>query len=129
MNFETALERDVLVLKMLLEYVHIFYHNCSSDRGKLHKIEWDSDEGEPSILGEIEIISDHNVGCVRNCLNKNLKNKDEIINELKLKSIFDSEVLTQWIIDDSLNYKDYFAYIQSVENLRTTAIKIFKNIK
>lgn len=126
MKFDIVFERDVLVLETLLEYVNVLYQNCSSDRGKLHEIEWKSDEGEPSILGETEIISDHNVGCVRNCLNKKLKNKEEIINELKIRSIFDSEVLTQWIIDESLKYKDYFAYIQSVENLRTTAIKILK---
>jgi hypothetical protein len=116
--------RNVLIIETLLEFINVSYKNCSTDRGKLHEVEWSGSIDAPSILGELEIIADYYVGVIKSCLNKNLESKDETIRKLKQKSIFDSDVLSEWIVRDGLKYQDYFVYILAVESLRTTTIKI-----
>jgi len=121
------MKKKIALLHKLLEFINIFYQKCSTDRGELHQIEWERGDDAPSVLGEVEIITDHHVGCIRSCLLQGLRNKEETIFELESLSIFDSETLVEFIIDQSQRYEEFFSYMQSVENLRTTAIKILKN--
>ncbi len=122
-------EANSKVLKILGNFVNSTYQNCASERTKLHKTEWEHGNNLPSILGEIEVKAGTIIG-ISQCFNKEEpKQIERLIKELNSCSIYDLEIVLDWIIKDSNQYPKYLTHIQAIENLRIGTLFFFKKTR
>ena len=122
---KTSNKDHLVLLDFLLQQVNVAYQDCLSDRKMIHDIEWEEDD-KPSVLGEVEVLSDFIVGHVTRIIKckKNMSENDraEIIYDLKTSSIFGSNPIAEWIVDEATEYPMYYIYLQSIECLRVATI-------
>jgi hypothetical protein len=128
-NISKQREKNDKILELLMDHLIHLYQKCSSDRRKLHEYEWEHHETVPSILGEVEVLSDSVVGLVRSCIKKKHQNFDAVVDKLEHEYVFDKVVISDWVTHQSVSYKDFLSYLLSVELLRVTAIKMLRNEK
>jgi hypothetical protein len=114
------------MLNLLLKALEMAFSNSSMNRKSLHEIEWEMEEGHPSILGEIEIRADTVIGVARTCLKKQPKGIDELIDTLESSSVYQSEIIVNWLADNGDNFPEFMTYITAIENLRIGTITFLK---
>lgn len=113
-------------LKVLLTFLELAFTASALNRKKLHELEWQAEEGSPSVLGEIEVRADAVIGISRRCLKKHPENINELVDKLEASSIYQSEVLVGWIAAHSEDYQEFLGYIAAVENLRMGTMAFLK---
>lgn len=113
-------------LKILLKLLELALTASALNRKKLHEIEWEAEEGSPSILGEVEVRADTVIGISRTCLRKRPENINELVDTLEAGSIYQSEVLVGWIVASGDSYPEFLEYITAIENLRMGTIAFLK---
>lgn len=107
------------VLEVLLKLLDSAFSNSSSNRKRLHDIEWDEEDSSPSILGEVEIRADAVIGIARACLEKDHIDISEFIDILEANSVYGSEAIVNWVANDGGDFQEFLQYLAAVENLRT----------
>ncbi|WP_044617283.1 hypothetical protein [Gynuella sunshinyii] len=114
-------------LEVLLKFLELAFSRSANDRKRLHDIEWEAEEGAPSVLGEVEVRADAVIGIVRTHLKRQTNNIDEVVEALRAGSIYESESIVRWIASDGDNFHEFLCYIEAIENLRTSMMTFLKN--
>ncbi|MCX4030267.1 hypothetical protein H0A36_28920 [Endozoicomonas sp. SM1973] len=114
------------VLEILLISLEESFSNSSSDRKRLHDLEWGAEEDVPSILGEVEVRADLVIGIVRTFLKKKPDNTVELIKILQENSIYNSDSIVNWIAVDGNKFRKFLCYVETVESLRMSIISFLK---
>lgn len=114
------------MLAVLLDLLEVAFTSSSVNRKSLHEIEWEAEEGSPSILGEVEVRADSVIGIVRTCLKRQPESIHELIYTLEASSIYQSEILVNWLVRCGDGFPDYFRYMMAIENLRAGTIAFLK---
>ncbi|MDM8522335.1 hypothetical protein QUF80_03095 [Desulfococcaceae bacterium HSG8] len=122
-------EMKKTMLQVMLKKIDEEYQSCRQDRHKLHKLEWEGEESEPSILGEVEVIADTVIGLVKTYLEIGAKNKGETVTMLQNYSIYKSPVLLRWLLGEGRNFNHFALYMTNVEHLRMTFSEMIKSEK
>jgi|SaaInlStandDraft_2_1057019.scaffolds.fasta_scaffold211452_1 hypothetical protein len=124
-------DEDRIALNFMCAEVVRLYKDCSQERGKLHKIEWNAGEDAPSVLMDAELSSTMVSGTASSCLHySRLRRRitreefEKHWNWLAEYSVYDSKTLTHWMIHESAKYPVFAAYLQAVECLRVISVKI-----
>ena len=115
------------ILNNIINTINSAYKDSIKDRRIIHELEWNASDDTPSILGEVEVISDNIIGHVQTYLDWKIENVEDVINFIKSNSIFASNILVSWIIGESDKYKNYLTYLYLIELLRITFENILKD--
>lgn len=54
------------------------FANSSINRKRLHELEWEAEEGSPSILGEVEVRADTVIGIAKMCIKSSQRTSMEL---------------------------------------------------
>ena len=114
------------VLNVLLKFLELAFTASTLNRKSLHEIEWEAEEGSPSVLGEIEVRADAVIGIARTCLKKRPENINELLDTLEASSIYQSELLVGWLAASGEDYQEFLGYITAIENLRMVTMAFLK---
>ena len=114
-------------LGVLLRFLEAAFSNSSTNRKLLHKIEWEEEEGSPSILGEVEVRADTIIGISRTCLKREPEGINKLIDTLEVSSIYKSKILVTWLANYGDNFPGFLGYIAAIENLRISTLVFLKN--
>lgn len=110
--------RQQLLILLQKECLQL-YQQSILERKQLHQIEWDAQDGAPSILGEVEVKSDAIAGCTSWIDRKGcVKNVTRLIGILKQYSIYESPILIRWLVEDGKDYPMFSTYVHLCEHVR-----------
>ncbi len=112
------------LLQIMLIKIDEEYQSCQQDRHKLHKLEWEGKESEPSVLGEVEVRADTVIGLVKTHLKIGVKDKGETVAMLQKYSIYNSPVLLRWLLEEGRNFNHFASYMTNIEHLRMTFLEM-----
>lgn len=110
-----------------LRYVENCFLKSASDRKTLHDFEWESEKGDPSVLGEVEVRADTVSGIARSLQKRNPRNILSTIRILQENSIYRSNTIKSWLIKNSSQFYYFVNYIIAVENLNSNTIELLEN--
>lgn len=113
-------------LNVLLKFLELAFTASALNRKSIHEVEWEAEEGSPSVLGEIEVRADTVIGIARTCMKKRPENANELIDILEACSIYQSEVLVGWLAASGEDYQEFIGYIAAIENLRMGTMTFLK---
>ena len=116
------------MLSTLLKFLEIAFSNSAISRKNLHEIEWEAEDGQPSILGEAEVRADTVIGIARTCLKRQPENIDKLIDTLEAGSIYKSEHLVNWLANSGDDFPEFLGYMMAIENLRVGTITFLKKV-
>ena len=117
---------NMKILEMLIKLIEEAFSNCSIDRKRLHNIEWEASDSFPSILGEIDVRGDTVIGITKTCFEKKPDDIDQLINALEITSIYKSDSIVNWIINESNDFQEFLKYIVAIESLRVSIMTFLK---
>ena len=112
---------------VLLRFLDVAFSNSSMNRKLLHKMEWEEEDGSPSILGEVEVRADSIIGISRTCLKREPENISNFINILEANSVYKSKLLVNWLANYGDNFPYFLGYIAAIENLRISTLIFLEN--
>ena len=115
------------MLGLLLRMVEVAYRGCSVDRRRLHDIEWGNDDDAISIIGEVEVRADEVTGVALTLLKKKrLNGVAGVIESLEDRSVYESDNVVRWLVENGGEFVEFMCYISAVENLRFGLVSVLR---
>lgn len=111
------------LLQVLLIRVNEAYQSSKDDRKKIHKIEWEVDDGT-SILGESEIRAGAVIGLVKQYIDSTITDKEDALLTLRKYSVYRSPDLLKWLLKEGNEFSNFTLYLENLEHLRLTLQEI-----
>lgn len=112
----------ISLLRSLYRFFESSYENSSFERKKIHSMECESND-EFSILGEVEIRADTVAGIALTCIKRQPDSPETLINKLKNNSIYNSDVISNWLSVEKSEFPNFYIYIVSMETLNSALIR------
>ena len=109
------------VIKDLEEESIAMYHLTQKERSCLIDLEFGSNNN-CEIFGRTEVLSDDIHAIALSIIHGDRRNKNEMIDILKKNSIFNNKCILLWISLYSQDYKYYWQFLKTIENLRNASL-------
>lgn len=115
------------VISFWVEYHFSAFADCAAERRHLNNIENENGLDEPSVLGEVEVLTGTIMGVARSCLSRNgVKKPYERIALLETNTIYRQENLIKWMINQGSDFPSFLRYLMVIENLRLSTVEYLR---
>lgn len=110
---------NIQLLSILLENEVDLFQESSNERNSLHKIEIEMNDEGYSILGEMEIFTNHIRGIVKSVVESKRKiNHEELLEKLNEKNLFQDSKFLNWFEQNGKNFNKICDHIVLVDYMR-----------